>query len=82
MQMFAAGQKEMIITEQLGKSTVPARPKHGHMGTFGHTLIVGGSRQFVGAPILHARGGSKGFIPLWSEPYKIIYGVKKLLTKL
>jgi hypothetical protein len=76
MQMFAAGQKERIITEQLGKSTAP--PK----GTFGHTLIVGGSRQFVGAPILHARGGSKGFIPLWSEPYKIIYGVKKLLTKL
>jgi len=44
-----------IITNQLGKSSVPARPKHGHKGTFGHTLILGGSRQFVGAPIFSAK---------------------------
>ncbi|MGJ7911614.1 NAD(P)H-hydrate dehydratase [Neobacillus sp. LXY-1] len=44
-----------IITENLVKDTVPKRPKHGHKGTFGHALILGGSRNYVGAPIFSAR---------------------------
>ena len=44
-----------VITEHLAKNAVPIRPKHGHKGTFGHALILGGSRQFVGAPIFSAK---------------------------
>jgi ADP-dependent NAD(P)H-hydrate dehydratase / NAD(P)H-hydrate epimerase len=45
----------IIITKQLANASIPKRPKHGHKGTFGHVLIVGGSRQYVGAPIFSAR---------------------------
>ncbi len=34
---------------------LPARPIDAHKGTFGHLLIVGGSRGMSGAPILAAR---------------------------
>lgn len=44
-----------LITEHLAKAAVPIRPKHGHKGTFGHALILGGSRQYVGAPIFSAK---------------------------
>lgn len=44
-----------LITEQLAKEAVPARPPHGHKGTFGHVLVAGGSRQYVGAPIFSAK---------------------------
>ncbi|WP_251551977.1 NAD(P)H-hydrate dehydratase [Neobacillus muris] len=44
-----------IITESLVKDFMPKRPQNGHKGTFGHTLILGGSRQFVGAPIFAAK---------------------------
>ncbi|MEH7353430.1 NAD(P)H-hydrate dehydratase [Neobacillus drentensis] len=44
-----------LITESLVKASVPLRPKHGHKGTFGHALIVGGSRSFIGAPIFTAK---------------------------
>ncbi|MEH7076162.1 NAD(P)H-hydrate dehydratase [Neobacillus drentensis] len=44
-----------IITKKLAHASVPIRPKNGHKGTFGHALIVGGSRQYVGAPIFSAK---------------------------
>jgi ADP-dependent NAD(P)H-hydrate dehydratase / NAD(P)H-hydrate epimerase len=44
-----------LITEHMAKAAVPIRQKHGHKGTFGHALIVGGSRQFVGGPIFSAK---------------------------
>jgi ADP-dependent NAD(P)H-hydrate dehydratase / NAD(P)H-hydrate epimerase len=44
-----------IITEDLAKAAIPSRPKHGHKGTFGHALILGGSQQYVGAPIFSAK---------------------------
>lgn len=44
-----------VITETLGKASVPLRPMHGHKGTFGHALILGGSRNYVGAPIFSAK---------------------------
>ena len=39
----------------LAQASVPIRPKNGHKGTFGHALILGGSRQYVGAPIFSAK---------------------------
>jgi ADP-dependent NAD(P)H-hydrate dehydratase / NAD(P)H-hydrate epimerase len=44
-----------LITEEIAIASVPVRPKHGHKGTFGHALILGGSLQFVGAPIFSAK---------------------------
>ena len=31
---------------------LPDRPEHGHKGTFGRVLIVGGSDEMIGAPVL------------------------------
>jgi NAD(P)H-hydrate epimerase len=45
----------MVITEELGCDSVPVRPSHGHKGTFGHVLVLGGSRNFVGAPVFTAK---------------------------
>ncbi|MDP4086456.1 MAG: NAD(P)H-hydrate dehydratase [Bacillota bacterium] len=44
-----------IITKPLVKAAIPLRPKHGHKGTFGHVLVLGGSLQFIGAPIFTAK---------------------------
>lgn len=44
-----------VITEGVVKDSLPVRPKNGHKGTFGHTLVIGGSRHFVGAPIFSAK---------------------------
>lgn len=44
-----------VITETLVKASVPKRPLYGHKGTFGHALILGGSRSYVGAPIFSAK---------------------------
>ncbi|WP_160722928.1 NAD(P)H-hydrate dehydratase [Bacillus sp. USDA818B3_A] len=44
-----------LITEQVVKDSVPVRPKHGHKGTFGHVLVAGGSKSYVGAPIFSAK---------------------------
>lgn len=44
-----------LITESLVQKMVPKRPSHGHKGTFGHVLVLGGSRSYVGAPIFTAR---------------------------
>lgn len=38
------------------RSWLPRRPADGHKGTFGKTLILGGSVGFTGAPVLAARG--------------------------
>ncbi len=44
-----------VITEKLVQASIPKRPQNGHKGTFGHVLILGGSRNFVGAPIFSAK---------------------------
>ncbi len=38
----------------------PARPIHGHKGTFGRVLIIGGSRGMSGAPSLAGLGALRG----------------------
>ncbi|MDR4947589.1 NAD(P)H-hydrate dehydratase [Neobacillus cucumis] len=44
-----------LITEDLVQGMIPSRPKHGHKGTFGHVLVLGGSKFYVGAPIFSAK---------------------------
>lgn len=34
---------------------LPKRPVDGHKGTFGHGLVIGGSKSYVGAPIFSAK---------------------------
>ncbi|WHY83109.1 NAD(P)H-hydrate dehydratase [Siminovitchia fortis] len=44
-----------VVTERLVNDLVPKRPIDGHKGTFGHVLVLGGSRQYVGAPLFTAK---------------------------
>ncbi|SET34532.1 NAD(P)H-hydrate epimerase [Salinibacillus kushneri] len=44
-----------VITKELVKDSIPARPANGHKGTFGHVLVIGGSSSFIGAPIFTAK---------------------------
>ncbi len=44
-----------LITKELVKASIPVRPENGHKGTFGHALILGGSRAYIGAPIFTAK---------------------------
>ncbi|WP_084783121.1 NAD(P)H-hydrate dehydratase [Bacillus dakarensis] len=44
-----------VLTEKLARAQVPARLQHGHKGTFGHAVVIGGSRSYVGAPVYTAK---------------------------
>ena len=41
------------------RDNLPDRPKDSHKGTFGKTMIVGGSINFVGAPLLAAAAAAR-----------------------
>ncbi len=45
-----------LLTARWAAATVPARPESANKGTFGKVLVVGGSRNYVGAPKLAATG--------------------------
>lgn len=47
------------MTPESACSLLPQRPLTAHKGTFGHLLIVAGSRNFVGAASLAARGAHR-----------------------
>jgi len=47
------------MTPESARALLPARPLTSHKGTFGHLLIVAGSRNFVGAAALAARGAHR-----------------------
>ncbi len=47
--------KTDLATDTSVAALLPKRPLDGHKGTFGTTLVVGGSVDYFGAPILSAR---------------------------
>lgn len=54
---------ELILKETAQTLIVP-RPVDGHKGTFGHVLVLGGSRAYVGAPLLAANAASRSGVGL------------------
>lgn len=44
-----------LITFKKVKRAIPKRISHGHKGTFGHVLVIGGSRSYIGAPLFTAK---------------------------
>jgi NAD(P)H-hydrate epimerase len=41
-----------LLTSELAGRLLPARPLNSHKGTFGHALVIAGSRNYVGAAYL------------------------------
>ena len=41
-----------VLTVEWVKSILPARPANAHKGTFGAAMVIGGSEEFPGAPLL------------------------------
>ncbi len=60
----AAGIPSFLITKEYAASILPERPLSGHKGTFGHLLIVSGSRGKTGAAALCAFGALRSGVGL------------------
>ena len=54
-----ANLKHEWFTDTAATRLLPGRPLNSHKGTFGHLLIVAGSRNFVGAAFLAAQGAHR-----------------------
>ena len=52
------------LTQEAVSRLLPLRPEDGHKGTFGHVFIVGGSREFTGAPRLAAMAAARSGVGL------------------
>lgn len=57
-------QLPVLLDETLVRNALPERPLHGHKGTFGHCLIVGGCINYVGAPQYTAKAAFKSGVGL------------------
>ena len=48
-----------LLTADWVDSCLPPRPRDAHKGTFGHALIIAGSRHYVGAAVLAAHAAAR-----------------------
>ena len=53
-----------LTTMSWAKNVIPNRPKNAHKGTFGKTLIIGGSEFYTGAPYLSAMAAARSGVGL------------------
>lgn len=44
-----------LLDAKTAEAALPKRPVQGHKGTFGHVLVIGGCRQYIGAPVYTAK---------------------------
>ena len=56
---LAKNVKLELLTNGWVKDRLPTRPLNAHKGTFGHTLVIAGSRSYVGAAYLAAQGAAR-----------------------
>ena len=68
---FLAGPR--LFAERFGLEVPPKREADSHKGTYGHVLIVAGSRRFSGAGLLAARAALRGGAGLvtWALPERL-----------
>jgi len=62
-----AGVKGRLLTREQVAPWLPVRRLHSHKGTYGHVLIIGGSREMVGAPAFAASAalaGGAGYVTM------------------
>ncbi|EGL83977.1 YjeF-related protein [Caldalkalibacillus thermarum TA2.A1] len=45
----------LLITDDDVHEALPRRKSHGHKGSFGHALVIGGSSAYIGAPLFAAQ---------------------------
>ena len=56
---LADGIELELLTPEWVRETLPRRPLDSHKGTFGHALVVAGSRSYVGAAYLASQGAAR-----------------------
>ncbi len=70
-----------LLTPQRAADNLPERSPSSHKGTFGHTLVVAGSRRYVGAAYLASQGAARvgsGLVTLASPECIYPYLASKL----
>ena len=48
-----------LITPERVRDALPRRPQNAHKGTFGRTLVIAGSRRYIGAAVLACQGAAR-----------------------
>jgi NAD(P)H-hydrate epimerase len=76
---LGADVKTEWLTEELAVSLLPERPADSHKGTFGRTLIIGGSPNYLGAALLSTNaavrsGAGLVFLAAREPVYRLVAG--------
>lgn len=68
-----------LLTSELAADIHPVRPTNGHKGTFGSTLIIGGSQEYLGAVTMATDAATRSgvgltFVATPEPAYRLIAG--------